>query len=100
MGVPRCCRTEEPAAEETHAHAHRPRHQTTAYGDRPGPLGEYRTQFPHPYSSEAQWGLTKVDFTHVAGERLSAREAIPVEGPRILAAGKSAPGPILVKDAK
>ena len=53
-----------------------------------------------PIPSEAQSGITKVDITHVAGERLLPGEAVPVEGPRILAAGKSAATPILVKDAK
>lgn len=53
-----------------------------------------------PIPSEAQSGVTKVDITHVAGERLLTGEAVPVEGPRVLAAGKSTPTPILVKDAK
>lgn len=53
-----------------------------------------------PVPGQAQAGATKVDITHVAGERLLHGEAVPVEGPRILAPGKSAPTPILVKDAK
>jgi hypothetical protein len=53
-----------------------------------------------PIPSEAQAGTTKVDITHVAGERLLTGEALPVEGPRILAAGKSAATPIIVKTAK
>lgn len=53
-----------------------------------------------PIPTQAQAGTTKVDITHVAGERLLAGEAVPVEGPRILAAGKSSATPIIVKQAK